>query len=478
MKRLIFTFLGLSFLLLPFSCSNELDINRNPLAATTANPNALLPTLLVDYSNRRTTEIGSRCADVYQHVSATFNSPRLGSVASTLSGNMWSTWYQSILGNLSLIEKDSRTAGSTSNNVTAIVVTLKALAFFDLTCMFEDIPFTEALKPQEFPTPKFDSQQLVLNGLVQMLDEAIALIDNMPATGNFNVSSGDLIYGGNMDSWRRYARSLQLRVLMLIRNKDTSVDSKIVSIIGENRFITSSPALFRYAGPLGNRNGWNAILTSFFTPSNEESEVWGPSPVIRDILFNANDPRLDLWCTPGANGQYESSPIGTFPDASVALYRDRLISPNLPDIWFLPSEVSFYKAELTVKGVLPGGLSAADVFYKQGLTEIFNFWNATIPGVTSYSNRIATYVSGRSIAAMTNSNALIEIGNQQYLESFWRPIEGWNTVRRNNVPIIDAAPGATISTMLKRFPYPPNEIAPNPNVPGNKNTDVKMWFEN
>ncbi len=55
----------------------------------------------------------------------------------------------------------------------------------------------------------------------------------------------------------------------------------------------------------------------------------------------------------------------------------------------------------------------------------------------------------------------------------------WTHVRRTDTPALTPAGGATISTILKRFTYPPDEVASNPNTPANKaNTDVPMWFEN
>jgi hypothetical protein len=57
-------------------------------------------------------------------------------------------------------------------------------------------------------------------------------------------------------------------------------------------------------------------------------------------------------------------------------------------------------------------------------------------------------------------------------------VVAWNTVRRTKTPSLDAVPGAIISTILKRYNYPPNEVASNSNTPVNLPTDTPMWFEN
>ncbi|MBX2964072.1 MAG: SusD/RagB family nutrient-binding outer membrane lipoprotein [Cyclobacteriaceae bacterium] len=479
MKRLLFFIPAIASLLMPISCSDQLDINTNPLSASKADPNAVLPFVIVQYSNRKTTELGTRMHDVYQFFSNTFNSPKTGgnTAGGFLSGNYWGMLYNQALSNLTLVESDARAAGATNNNVTAIALILKALAFFDATSCWENIPFTQALNASAFPQPEFDSQEVVLNGLVDMLDEAITLIDNTPATGTFNVSQGDLIYGGNMANWKRYANSLKIRILMMIRNRDTSVDSKIITALSQPVVETNGQvAMLRYSGTAGNVNAWKLIVTAFGTGSNETTNYFGPSPVIRELL--EGDPRLQLYCIDGTNGGYEAQPIGVFPNNTKARYSDNLIRGSLPDVWMLPAEITLYRAELAAKGVLAGDVNA---LYRLGVTQTLEFWGQTIPGAlqTLTQAQITNFVTSLTdLNTLTPAEQVQRIGEQQYLETFWRPIEGWNHVRRTKIPDIQAAPGSDIATMLKRLQWSPTEVAANPNNPVQPSTDLPMWFEN
>lgn len=466
-------------MMIPLSCADQLDINSNPLLASKADPNAVLPFAIVQYSNRTTTEIGTRMVDVYQHASATFNSPRAGGsdAGGFLSSNQWGMLYAIVLPNLALVEKDARAAGESNNNVAAIAITLKALAFLDATSLFGDIPFSQALNATEFPQPEYDAQEDVLQGIVAMLDEAMDLIDAMPATGNFNVTQGDLIYGGNMTNWRAFANSLKIRVLMLLRNKDTSVDAQITAALNEP-YISSNTqaAMLRYPGTTGNQNAWLQIVTAFGTGSNETTNYFGPSPVMRDLL--EGDPRLQLYCVDGTAGNYAESEVGVFPTNAEARYSNNLIRGNLPDIWLLPAEITFYRAELVAKGALAGD---ANALYRQAVTETLQFWGQTIPGAqqTLTTGQITTFVNGLpDINPLTQAQQLVAIGEQQYLATFWCPIVSWNHVRRTKIPDIQAAPGSTITTMLKRLLYSPVERAANINTPNDVLTDVPMWFEN
>jgi len=479
MKRLLIIFLSTAAMIIPLSCADQLDINTNPLTASSADPNAVLPFVIVQYSNRTTTEIGTRMVDVYQQASATFNSPKVGGGAAGgfLSSNQWGMLYAIMLPNLTLVENDARAAGVSNNNVAAIAVTLKALAFFDATCLFGDIPFSQALKAEEFPQPQYDAQEDVLQGVVAMLDDAMELIDELPTTGTFNVAQGDLIYGGNMTNWRAFANSMKIRVLMLLRNKDTSVDAQITAALNEPYISSNTQAtMLRYPGTTGNQNAWQQMVTAFGTGSNETTNYFGPTPVMRELL--EGDPRLQLYCVNGATGDYEASDVGVFPTDEEARYSNNVIRGNLPDIWLLPAEITFYKAELAAKGALVGDI---DALYRQAITETLQFWGQSIPGAqqTLSSDQITTFVTGLpNINTLTQAQQLQAIGEQQFLATFWCPIVSWNHVRRTKVPAIDAAPGSTITTMLKRLLYSPVERGANMNTPVDVLTDVPMWFEN
>ena len=135
------------------SCDKTLDINTDPLAASSADPNAVLPFVFVQHSSRKVTELGTRICDVSQYISNTFNSPNRGTVSSFLTGNTWAMFYVQIMGNLSLVKADAAAAGETSNNVNAIATILMARTFYEATSLWEDVPFSEALNGTDFPNP-------------------------------------------------------------------------------------------------------------------------------------------------------------------------------------------------------------------------------------------------------------------------------------------------------------------------------------
>ncbi|MDW3645740.1 MAG: SusD/RagB family nutrient-binding outer membrane lipoprotein [Bacteroidia bacterium] len=468
MKNIRLIAILLIFGLIGPSCQEALDINRNPLAATTADPNVLLPFVLAQYSNRHTTELGTRIMDVPQHFSACFNSPRQGNTSIFLTGNTWAMMYSQVLGNLLLVEQDAEAAGLSSNNVAAIAKILKANTFFELTSIWEDVPFAQALNAVDFPEPAFDKQEDVLNGVVGILDESIALIDAIPDEGIFDVSVGDIIYDGDMDLWRRYANSLKLRVLMILRNK-VNVDDKINAVLNEPMIESNNQsALIRYSDAPGGQNGYNNLVEAFFGVSNEAQGVYAFGPVVHELL--QGDPRADvLISNPDA---LEPCDIGTFAFSSPCpSVRDNVIRNDLPHMLFMPAEINFYRAEIAMAN---GQLDIADQQYRRGISNNIAWWGGDIPGAELTINP----VDAQSFVDALNAPTMEDIHIQLYLESFIRPVVAWNTVRRTGVPELDPVPGTNISTILKRFNYPPDEVASNPNTPANPTTDTPMWFEN
>ncbi|WP_343487868.1 SusD/RagB family nutrient-binding outer membrane lipoprotein [Allomuricauda sp. d1] len=472
MKKLNLILLALVFVFGSLiSCDDRLDINTDPLAATTADPNAVLPFIFVQYSSRKVTELGTRIPDVSQYVSNIFNSPKNGNTSIFLTGNTWGMMYNQILGNLVLIRQDATEAGPTSNNVNAIATIMSAHIFYELTSIWEDVPFTEALNGAEFPAPNFDDQQTVLNGVVDLLDEGIRLIDTRETNGEFQISANsDQYYGGNMDSWRIFANSLKLRTLMMLRNGGANVDAQINETLSQPLMTSNDQAaVLEYSGQPGAQNAHLTIVTAFFGPDNESQNIWGPGPPLDELLRGSGDPRYDLWI---ARNDLPAPELAFFPDPETSVFSNNLIRFTLPDMVMIPAEIDLYKAQLALEGVAAAG--SADENYRNGVENALRWWGQDIPGLPNpiTDGEINAYVS--SLAAPT----LEDVYNQQFLAAFLQPVMAWNHVRRNRVPELDTPPASTISTILKRFNYPPDEVTSNPNTPTNLPTDTPMWFEN
>lgn len=457
-----------------FSCEEKLDINTDPLASTSADPLTVIPYVQAAYMARKETELGTRIMDVSQHFSACFNSPRAGITTSFLTGNTWFMYYSLVLGNLVLLEQDARAAGEVQNNVAALAVIMKALAFYELSVIFEDIPFTEALDGVNFPAPAFDTQETVLKGTVDMLDEAVALIGAIP-DGAFPIGSVDFIYSGDMDLWERFANSLQLRILMIIRSADPGYALPRINTVLSRPLIENNTqvASFPFFNNVGNQNSFANLNNTFFgTENNEVVGVYAPSPVLRNLLVDNNDPRRDIFLTDINGGDdFDNPPMGSFSfGAFGAVISSNCIRYTYPSVWFTPAEVSFYRAELALDGDVAGD---ADALTQQGVRQALEYWGGSIDGATA---AIAAADIDAFVATFTGVT-MNQLHEQQYLETFMRPVVSWNHVRRTRVPELDEVPGSVIGDFLQRFSIAPDEIGSNPNAADVQRADngIPMW---
>ena len=91
-----------------------------------------------------------------------------------------------------------------------------------------------------------------------------------------------------------------------------------------------------------------------------------------------------------------------------------------------------------------------------------------------------TYANG--LPALTSSNFKKILAQQQYLDLFMRPIEGWTQNRRSGesateIPTLKTPPAAPIAGLFRRLLYRNEEISSNPNTPKGLNIDTPMWFD-
>src|SRR5690606_29077502 len=103
----------------------------------------------------------------------------------------------------------------------AIALIMKAYTFQLITDAWGDVPYTDALKGQladsNVVNPEYDTQRVVYHGILADIDTALKLINPNDAV---TPGAEDLIYGGNMVKWRKFANTLKLRVYMRMSNID------------------------------------------------------------------------------------------------------------------------------------------------------------------------------------------------------------------------------------------------------------------
>ena len=78
---------------------------------------------------------------------------------------------------------------------------------------YNNVPYSQALQGTKKSNPAYDNGSAIYDDLLKQLDAAIALIQGAPTT-DANPGVADIMYGGNMTNWLKFANTLKLRLAL------------------------------------------------------------------------------------------------------------------------------------------------------------------------------------------------------------------------------------------------------------------------
>lgn len=473
-----------------YSCGDFLDVNEDPNRSATAEAGPIFTGAVVGYSNNRTIDLGPALSTGSQLWSGggsfgagVFTRPERYIFSVFTTGNTWRGYYRDIQKNLQLAINNS--AGR--DNSIAQCEIMSAMTYYSTTVLWGDVPYSEALAIDfSVPeitnvAPKFDPQEQVLEGVLTILDTAIDRID--PSIPNSIVSS-DLIYGGDMVKWRKFAKSLKLRTLLTMVDADPSKVDQIRALVAEGDLIVTAAdnAEMPFFATSGNRNPFWETLNAFAGGSNF---FYFGSEAMVNLMKGLDDPRLGAYFSVYPGGDSDSTEIFGAPpgvaDVTSAVGSTpwvlstapvgsngttELVRPDAPDVLFSAQETHYYIAEAIAKGYADG---SAEDFLKDGI-------RIAMSGYGIASSEVEDYLTN-SIGTLSSTNAVQVIAEQQFIDNIIRPVEGWTNWRRNEFPQLTLPDGAQAGELLRRLPLPPDEVAANPSAPNQEPLDAKMWFD-
>jgi hypothetical protein len=334
-----------------------------------------------------------------------------------------------------LIPTDVTDAGQQKNEL-AITDMHEVYAFALLINTFGDIPYTQALK-SSILFPKYDDAKTVYYDLVARLDADIAALD--ASSGSFG--QADLVYGGDIASWKKFANSLKLTMGMLLADFDAAKAKTEVEAAAAGVFTSNSDnTVFQFLTAPPNTNPvWVNLVQSGrndFVPAN----------TLVDMMTNLNDPRLPFYFTQDGNGNYTGGVPGkgnSYP--SFSHFPDAQIAPDAPFVLLDYAWVEFNLAEAVERGFNVGG--TAQDHYNKAITASIEQWGGT-------AGDAATYLANTAVNYTTAAgNYKQKIGAQEYIALYNRGFDAWTEIRRFNYPVMKV-PVNALSDFPLRFTYP------------------------
>lgn len=375
----------------------------------------------------------------------------------------------------------------------AAALTLRSYAFAQLTDLWGDIPFSKALQGASGSfTPPYDPQQTVYTdpnlGILASLSRADSLLKTAPAA----LLNGDLLYGGNALSWRRFINALRLRYLVRVSAK-MDVSQEIQSIVSEGTLMQSStqsatltlPSTTPYNFPsLTERSGdfqvkyMNSTLYQIFEATQDSDRM-------RDY-FAPNS--LSAAGAPFSFADYGGMPLVVDANTAQATTSSLFNPANFRSIGNVQviqarimtyAEQEFDLAEAALKGWIPGSPAA---YYQQGVTGAYSELGLS-------PAQAAGYLSNPSVALnLANPDtALSQIITQKWLVNINNGFEGWIEYRRTGYPLFQTGGSANMDqgAIPSRFLYPTTEKTINAAnyqkeiqvMGGTEVTSYKAWWE-
>jgi hypothetical protein len=478
------------------SCKKWLDVNDNPNLASKPDINLVLPSAQMAVLNTMGNAFQINGSFWAQHwtqspLANQYKQYDQYQVSSNNYDRPWSNLYAGALVDLNYVYNKAKADKQTQYQ--AVARLMQAYTFHVLTDAFGDIPFSEALKGSPADgsviSPKYDSQESVYEGIITMIDEAIALID--PANGA-HPGADDLIFGGDMSHWAEFANTLKLKAALRLSEKSPVRGKAIATAITGDFLTKSAKANFTSVG--GNENPLYNEMVGLSSTTN----IYASATSV-NFMNAASDPRVYVFYTPLANGAVVGNLQGNFASSTAANGKSiggYYVGANpleaksaLAPVYLISlAESEFLQAEAIARTWLTGddkghyedGIRASMADYSGAINELIADEYIDTTGYGDFSglreDLIATsyaYPSSEAakIQAIIEQKWVAMCGNQGF--------ESWTEWRRTGYPVLtpSVASLAGPGVLPNRFIYPTTEVNLNTKFPGQKSIGDKVWWD-
>ena len=478
MKQILGVFL---ILFLFTACTTDFEsINTNPNAPVSVQPDLLLRQVIYNYGDEMSYEgfvAGNLLGQYFTMID--FNLfDRHSLTEPQFGGNPWPVIYRNLRDNEIML------ASARENEAFAIyegpALILKAYMAGALTDIYGDVPYSEALQGASgVVTPKYDTQEQIYlekDGILDNLEQGISLLENYSGAA---VLEGDILFGGDLQAWIRFAQSLRIKYLLRISDR-VEVAESLQAIYDKGNYLSSNAenATFDFTDNQPNNFRMANLRSGDFN-------LFILSETMEDVLKNLEDPRLTVFFRPIGNDPtgsiYEGLQNG--PDASQTsisvadfslsgqIFREATgsLDANFMTAW----ETHFLLAEAAEKGLINAD---AQALYEEGVRLAFEYWNTLMP-----ENYLT---SGPAAYGQNGQDKIEQIITQKWIANIINGYEGWIEYRRTGYPELKPASGSLNNGLIPvRMPYPTDEAALNKDnfdaatATNDNSVNARVWWD-
>ncbi len=535
MKRKIYSLLIAASMIFATSCDLDLLDDPNAVTAATASPDFLLNRIQLDYQAFFNTvgNTGMRLTRQLNQGSAQYE----GAYTITATNGYWTAAYANILADIQFLEPLAVDANLQRH--LGIAKTIKAMVLFHLVDSYGDVPYSQALNPDEF-SPAVDAGPSVYEAALTALNEADAHFKSTTTSGTPN----DYYYARNYTKWIRLVNTLKLRYhLNLKLVKAAESKAAITALLTENNFLkagddfvfkfgtTSADPDSRHPRFTGSyvSGGGDYMSTYFMWHLTEAKGFDDPRAryyFYRQVTANPTNPEEIecltqiapphylaggfIYCLPGQRGYWgrdHLDPDGIPPDglkrtvwglypAGGRFDNNSGVPVNNPALGakgegvhpiMLSAYVDFMLAEAVQTMGVAGDAKAlllSGIKKQMEYVRTFSLASGEAGVVASFNPAVDFTASVNSYLAYVGSefdtapNKMFIIGREYWIALFGNGVESYNLYRRTGQPE-KMQPGleANAGTFPRSFFYPNNYMVTNTKANQKADQGVKVFWD-
>ncbi len=388
--------------------------------------------------------------------------------------------YSGALNDLNYVSKTAEASGDW--NYFLIAELSKAYTYQLLVDMYDKVPYFDALQGNVNLTPKFDEGQAIYDDLIVKIDNALSKDRTLSSVRA--VGEEDLIFGGDMDQWVKFANTLKLKIyLRQVESREAVAEAGIQALLTSGaEFLDSEDAeMTAFVDVQNFRNPF--YETQIATTGRGYVDVVVSNTLLlylKDELDGTDtfdDPRIPaLFNTPASGGSeyigllqgdYNTTAFGGADEMS-----QPDIGPTHPAVLMSVAESKFLQAEAVER--LDGD---GKNLYEEGIEASFDKLGVTGASALYAPGAEYEYTPGDEEAAIEQiiTQKWVAMANFQGLEAHLDH-------RRTGYPNFFTFPenNVTGDVFPKRLPYPSTELNNNRNqlnaAGGQKQVVSRVWW--
>ncbi len=363
--------------------------------------------------------------------------------------NNWDRMYVNSLNNFAQAKKNLAEEiladEDTRGNKQATLEIAEIIVWEHLVDTYGNVPYFDALNAADDNfAPVYDDARAIYDDLVSRVDAVVGTID----TSKPGYGKGDLVYGGDMDKWRKAANSIKFRMAMNLADVDPSTSVQWANEALNAGVIDSGEAAFAmdFAGG------------TFNNPAYDDIDVAGSgrrdfviSEIVIDPMNARNDPRRAVWFTT-VDGDF----IGGVPGIG---------NPFSSNSQYLPTEEGGFMLEPTASATL---ISYEEILLLQAEAAARGGgYNVSNPADRYAEAVLASMelngVDGADAQAYLNSNPYNasnwkeSIGMEAYISLFEKTFASWTFIRRLDYPVLENPESSLVDGVPVRMLYSDQE---------------------